>query len=125
MSLRILVVDDNEINARLLQLSLGADGHVVRVAGTAAEARAAISEFDAGLFLLDVHLPGGDDGLTLCRELRRSVAHQKTPIIAITAFAMKGDEERALLAGCTRHLSKPIDVDALSAIIRDLSGATP
>lgn len=115
----ILIVDDNLINSRLLSMSLVADGYETSIAASAREALALLERTKPGLIVLDVQLPDGN-GLALCRDLRRAGPHRDTPIIVVTAFAMKDDEERAMQAGCTRYLSKPIDVDLLSTLVGEL-----
>jgi len=105
---RILVVDDNGANLKLVAFVLGAAGFEVRTAKSADEARAAIAEWSPLLVLMDVQLPG-TDGLTLTRELKADPRTRKLLIVAFTAYAMRGDEQKALEAGCDGYLTKPID----------------
>ncbi len=108
----VLIVDDNRINLELAQAILENAGHDVRVAADAGEALAAIAAERPGLILMDVQLPGMD-GLALTRQLKADPATRSIPIVALTAYAMKGDAEKAREAGCDGYVSKPIDVRTL------------
>jgi CheY-like chemotaxis protein len=112
----ILVVDDNPANGKLVSFLLGAHGYLVRVAGDAEEAQAAIAERRPSLILMDLQLPGMD-GLTLTRKLKAAPETHDIVIIAFTASAMKGDEEKARAAGCDAYITKPIDTRALPTTI--------
>lgn len=105
---RILVVDDNPANVRLAAYVLSTHGFEVHTASTPAEAMESIGAKNPDLVLMDIQLPG-TDGLTLTRRLRGNPATKKLIIVAFTAYAMRGDEEKALAAGCDGYLSKPID----------------
>jgi CheY-like chemotaxis protein len=119
----ILVVDDNPTNLKLLRLLLSGESYAVRTAGDAGEALGVLKEFRPRLILLDLQMPGMD-GFELARRLKSDAATQDIVIVALTAYAMKGDEERAREAGCDGYVSKPIDTRALPAIIaRHLAGA--
>lgn len=119
----ILVVDDNPMNLKLLRVLLAGDGWEVRTAGSAAEARQVLQTFAPRLILMDIQLPDVD-GLTLTRELKAAPATAKIPVVAITSYAMKGDEEKALAAGCDAYVAKPIDTRALPGRLRGII-ATP
>ena len=108
----ILIVDDNPSNTKLLAFILSSRGYDVRTAASADEALAALAVFHPRLILMDIQLPGMD-GLTLTRQLKADPATRDISIIAATAYAMKGDEERALAAGCNGYLTKPIDTRRL------------
>jgi CheY-like chemotaxis protein len=112
----ILIVDDNPTNIKLLEFILQARGYEVRVAGSAEEALTSIADRKPRLILMDIQLPGVD-GLTLTRHLKADPATKDISIIAATAYAMKGDEERALAAGCDGYLTKPIDTRKLPSDI--------
>ncbi len=112
----ILVVDDNPTNLKLVSFLLTANGHAVRTAGNADEALAAVHQCTPELILMDVQLPGMD-GLALTRQLKADPATRGCFIVAFTAYAMKGDEERAIAAGCDAYLTKPIDTRSLPARI--------
>jgi CheY-like chemotaxis protein len=113
---RILVVDDNPANLRLLRMLLLGEGYDVRTAGDAAEALSVVGEFLPRLILMDLQMPGMD-GFELTRRLKADAATREIVIVALTAYAMKGDEERARAAGCDGYVSKPIDTRALPALI--------
>lgn len=108
----ILIVDDNPSNTKLLAFLLATKGYEVRTAANADEALARLATWKPRLILMDIQLPGMD-GLTLTRQLKADPATSDIPIIAATAYAMKGDEERALAAGCDGYLTKPIDTRQL------------
>lgn len=105
---RILVVEDNPLNLKLATVLLKTAGHEVVPAFDAAEAEEALARGAPDLILMDLALPG-KDGYSLTRELRQRPSTAEVPILAVTSFAMKGDEERALEAGCSAYLAKPID----------------
>lgn len=105
----ILIVDDTPANLRLLEVLLGIRGYQIRTAPDAEEAMRMIEELPPRLILLDLRLPGMD-GLELTRRLRSRPATRAILIIAVTAQAMRGDEEAAIAAGCDGFVTKPIDV---------------
>ena len=108
----ILIVDDNASNTKLLAFLLAAKGYEIRTAANADEALAVIAQWRPRLILMDIQLPGMD-GLTLTRQLKADPATRDIAIVAATAYAMKGDEQRALAAGCNGYLTKPIDTRRL------------
>jgi two-component system cell cycle response regulator len=108
----ILIVDDNVSNTKLLAFLLTSKGYVVRTAGNADEALAVLRDFLPRLILMDLQLPGVD-GLTLTRQIKADPRMAGIPIVAATAYAMKGDEERARAAGCDGYITKPIDTRRL------------
>ena len=108
----ILIVDDNPSNTKLLAFLLTSKGYEIRTAASADEAIAVIAQWRPRLILMDIQLPGMD-GLTLTRQLKADPATRDIAIIAATAYAMKGDEERAMAAGCNGYLTKPIDTRRL------------
>jgi CheY-like chemotaxis protein len=108
----ILIVDDNPTNTKLLAFILSTRGYEVRTAASADEALATLTLFRPRLILMDIQLPGMD-GLALTRQLKSDPATRDISIIAATAYAMKGDEERALAAGCDGYVTKPIDTRQL------------
>ena len=109
----ILIVDDNASNLKLLRVLLETEGFAVRTAEHAYAALQVLLEFHPRLILMDIQLPGMD-GLTLARELKANPKTADITIVAITAYAMKGDEERALASGCNHYLTKPIDTRLLA-----------
>lgn len=121
---RILIVDDNAINLKLAQIALGLEGYDVRTAADAIEAQNVLKGFEPRLILMDIQLPG-IDGLDLTRRLRADPRTQDIRIVALTAYAMKGDEEKMLAAGCDGYIAKPIDTRGLPGVVAGfLSGAT-
>lgn len=112
----ILIVDDHPGNTKLLRFILLKHGYEVHTAGNAEAALQALTEFRPRLILMDVQLPG-IDGLELTRRIKADAAHRHVIIIAVTASAMKGDEEKAIAAGCDGYVAKPIDTHALPKII--------
>ena len=109
---RILVVDDNPVNQKLAQLTLRLAGYEVRTAADATEATAQVEDFCPRLILMDIQLPG-IDGLELTRRFKADPATRDICIVALTAYAMKGDEQRVRAAGCDGYLAKPMDTRAL------------
>ncbi|HEY0784035.1 MAG TPA: response regulator [Thermoanaerobaculia bacterium] len=108
----ILVVDDNPTNLKLIRVLLRAAGYEVHGVADAEEALAALATVRPRLILMDLQLPG-KDGLTLTRELKSDPATCDIIVVALTAYAMKGDEERALAAGCDGYITKPINTRTL------------
>lgn len=115
----ILIVDDNPQNLKLARLILEKQGYAVRTAADAEQALETLASYEPRLILMDLQLPGMD-GLALTRKLKSDPARAGIPIIALTAYAMKGDEERARAAGCDGYISKPIDMAALRALVAAL-----
>jgi CheY-like chemotaxis protein len=108
----ILVVDDNPTNMKLVTFLLEKRAYVVRTAANAFEAMAILRTFPARLILMDLEMPGMD-GLELTRRLKADPATRSVIIVALTAYAMLGDEEKARAAGCEGYLTKPVDTRAL------------
>ena len=108
MGPQILIVDDNPVNLKLAGDLLEIEGLTVRRALDAETALEMIRENAPALILMDVALPGLD-GLTLTRLLKKDPATSNIFIIALTSFAMKGDHEKILAAGCDTYITKPID----------------
>ncbi|HEX6351232.1 MAG TPA: response regulator [Candidatus Dormibacteraeota bacterium] len=104
----ILVVDDNEFNLALTCAVLERAGYEVEAVRSGEAAVACISERRPELVLMDVQLPGRD-GLELTRDLKSEPTTADIPIVALTAHAMRGDDEQALAAGCSGYITKPID----------------
>lgn len=113
----ILIVDDNPDNVDLARIVLAAEGWLVRAAEDATQALEVLQTYHPDLILMDVQLPGMD-GLELTRRLRADSAFQDIPIVALTAYAMRADEEKAHAAGCDGYISKPIDTRTLGDRVR-------
>ena len=124
----ILVVDDNPANLRLLRMLLTGEAYDVRTADDAPAALKVLGQFHPRLILMDLQLPGMD-GFELTRRLKADAATRDIVIVALTAYAMKGDEEKARAAGCDDYVSKPIDTRTLPALVArhlaDGSGREP
>jgi CheY-like chemotaxis protein len=119
----ILIVDDNETNLKLLKYLLATHGYAIRTAEDAEQALAILATYRPAAIMLDLQLPGMD-GLTLARKLRAQPAHRDVVIVAVTAHAMKGEEQRALAAGCDAFITKPIDTRALPGRLAGLLAAS-
>lgn len=113
----ILVVEDNEQNLELVEYLLEKDGFVVHAARDADEARLLFRKHLPDLVLMDMHLPGRD-GLSIVREFRLDPTGGSTPIVALTAHAMRGDRERFLAGGCTGYIAKPIETKTFVSEVR-------
>ena len=116
MSCNILVVDDNPTNLKLAAALLLHEGYNVLRAVDAEQARAMLESQVPDLILMDLALPGMD-GLALTRLIKADARLRHVPVIALTAFSMKGDELKALEAGCDGYVTKPIDTRALPGLI--------
>ena len=112
----IMIVDDNPSNLKLMEALLGTQGYEVTSAMDAEQALAKLETEKPQLILMDIQLPGMD-GLELTRRLKREARYSDIKILALTAYAMKGDEERVLAAGCDGYVAKPIDTRALPSLI--------
>ena len=104
----ILVVEDNENNMYLIAFILRNNGYEVIEAGSGEEGVELVKKEKPDLIIMDIQLPG-IDGLEATKRIRESVANHEIPIIALTSYAMVGDREKALAAGCTGYIEKPID----------------
>jgi len=108
----ILIVDDHLLNLKMLSYLLSSKGYVVHTAAHAEAALELLNTVRPNLILMDLQLPGMD-GLSLTRQLKSNTLYKDIPIIAITAYAMKGDKEKAINAGCDAYIPKPIDTRTL------------
>lgn len=113
---RILVVDDNGTNRKLVSDVLAYDGYRILQAADAERAQEVISNTPPDLILMDIALPGMD-GLTLTRKLKADERTRHIVVVALTAFAMKGDDGKAKDAGCDGYITKPIDTRTLSQTV--------
>lgn len=104
----ILVIDDNPVNLKLASDILEMEGMHIQRAIDAETAIEMISKELPDLILMDVALPGMD-GLTLTRKLKQEAGTREIIIVALTAFAMKGDQDKIFAAGCDGYITKPID----------------
>jgi DNA-binding response OmpR family regulator len=115
----ILIVDDTPVNLKLTRILLVNEGYKVITAASAEEALELLRSYHPSLILADVQLPGMD-GLELTRRVKQAEATRDIMVVALTAFAGKGDEQKALDAGCDGYITKPIDTRALGSRIRQI-----
>lgn len=120
----ILIVEDNPDNLKLIVFVLSRNGFVVQTASDAEAALASIRSSPPRLILMDVQLPGMD-GLELTALLKADPATRDIVVVAVTAYAMKADEERALAAGCDGYVAKPIDTRALPRTVAEYLARAP
>jgi len=106
--MNLLIVDDNPTNLKLASQVLEIEGYTVDLAADAEQAQELLQHMTPDLILMDIALPGMD-GLTLTRKLKTDEKLRHIPVVAMTAFAMKGDDRKALDAGCDGYITKPID----------------
>jgi len=112
----VLIVDDNPQNLKLARVLLASEGYEVRTAVDAEEALSVLETFAPRLILMDLQLPGMD-GLELTRRLKADPARRHILVVALTAYAMKGDDDKARAAGCDGYVSKPIDTERLPTLV--------
>jgi len=120
----VLVIDDNPDNVVLIRILLECEGLEVRTAEHAVQALEMLATWRPRLILVDIQLPGMD-GLELTRLLRRDPMFRDTTIVALTAYAMKKDEEEARQAGCDGYLTKPIDTRTFAARVQGYLNGGP
>ena len=116
---KVLVIEDNEDNMRLITYALRRAGYEVIPAGTGEEGVDLAIRETPFIIVIDINLPG-IDGIEATRRIRNSKSNGNIPIIAITSYAMYGDSDRILEAGCTAYFEKPINP---STIVKDLHKA--
>ena len=112
----ILIVDDHAMNLKLATELLMLEGCDVLTAIDAEAAQEILDSSIPDLILMDLALPGMD-GLTLTRKLKAQTRFQRVPIVALTASAMKGDQQRAFAAGCNGYITKPIDTRSFGGTV--------
>ena len=125
-SLKVLVAEDNAVNQKLAETILDRAGHQVVIVDDGRQAVAAIQREGFDIVLMDIQMPvmGGFEAAHLIRE-HESTTGVRTPIIAVTARAMKGDREACLEAGMDGYVPKPIQSRKLLALMAELTGSTP
>lgn len=120
----ILIVEDNPKNLKLLRDVLQFRGYVISAAETAEAGLALARAEQPALILMDIQLPGMD-GREAAQVLKADANTRHIPIVALTAFAMKGDRERLLAEGFDGYISKPINVREIAQVVAQyLSGST-
>ena len=110
MKTKVLLIEDNEQNRYLVTYILEKHNYQVFQAFNGADGVSLARQQKPDLILLDIQLPVMD-GYTVARELRKNESLANVPIIAVTSYAMPGDREHAMEAGCTGYIEKPIDPD--------------
>jgi two-component system, cell cycle response regulator DivK len=121
MKKTVLIVEDNELNMKLFNDLLEAHGYATLKTGHGIEAMELARAHKPDLILMDIQLPEVS-GLEVTRWLKADDELKSIPVIAITAFAMKGDEERIRQGGCEGYLSKPISVSSFIQTVRSFVG---
>jgi len=117
MSKKVLIVEDNELNMKLFHDLLEAHGFATVQTRNGMEAVGMAREHNPDLILLDIQLPE-ISGLEVTRQLKQDDDLKNIPIIAVTAFAMKGDEEKIREGGCEAYIAKPISVGTFMETIQ-------
>jgi two-component system, cell cycle response regulator DivK len=115
---RILIVEDNELNLKLLNDILEVHGYDTMVTGSGTMALDLARQFHPDLILLDIQLPD-ISGMDVARHLKAEEQTRDIPLVAVTAFAMQGDRRMILESGCDEYVAKPIDIhDFLALVVR-------
>lgn len=121
MTKTILIVEDNELNMKLFHDLLDAHGYKTLQTRNGMEALALAREHRPDLILMDIQLPEVS-GLEVTKWLKEDDQLRTIPVVAVTAFAMKGDEERIREGGCEAYISKPISVSSFLDTVRQFIG---
>ncbi len=116
---KILVADDSPASRELVREALAARGYVVIEACDGRDALRKMEEAEPDLVLLDIQMPA-PDGFALMSHIREDARLSKLRVVALTAFAMHGDREKALAAGFDGYITKPVDVVALRSQVKQL-----
>lgn len=117
MAKKILIVEDNDLNLKLFRDLLGANGFLTYETKEGIEAISMTRNVMPDLIIMDIQLPE-ISGLDITRKIKNDKDISHIPVIAVTAFAMKDDEEKIMAAGCEAYLSKPIAIDMFLTTIR-------
>jgi CheY-like chemotaxis protein len=119
MKHKVLIVEDNPMNMRLIEMILKSDDYVLLKATDGEEALVIAAIDHPDLVLMDIRLPRLS-GLEVAKRLKKNDKFNHIPIIALTAHAMKGDKEKAIEAGCDGYVSKPIDTRQLPRLVASM-----
>jgi len=119
MQEKILVVEDNPLNMKLLEMALKAKNYTLLKATDGEEALDMAMREQPDLIIMDIQIPKMS-GLEVTRKLRETPTFSHTPIIGVTAYAMKGDKEKVIESGCDVYLSKPINTRELPEVIAEM-----
>ena len=104
----VLIIEDNELNRVLVKVLFEKNNYQVLEAENAEDGLDLAHQHHPDVIIMDIQLPGMD-GITATKALKKDPAMQAIPVVALTSYAMQGDEERALAAGCSGYITKPID----------------
>ncbi|NUM80568.1 response regulator [bacterium] len=116
---KILIVEDNDLNLRLVRMLLRYESYQFIEALNGEDAIDMASKEHPDLIVLDIQIPK-IDGYQVAKKLKSDPVLKKIPIFALTAYAMKGDAEKILEAGCDRYMSKPLDTEVFKKIVKEL-----
>ena len=119
-NIKILIVEDDELNIKMVSSFLKTKFEV-EAARSGEEALKKLLDYKYDIILMDIGLKKGMNGLDLTKELRRMSDYKETPIIALTAYALSGDKERIIDAGCSHYLSKPFTKSQLLNLLKAIS----
>ena len=119
MNEKILIVEDNPIHMKLMEMTFRAKHYTFLQASDGEEAIDIAMREHPDLILMDIRLPKMD-GFEVTKKLRENRAFSHTPIIALTAHAMRGDKDRVMEAGCDMYITKPIDTRKLPGVIAEM-----
>ena len=124
MAKTVLIVEDSELNMRLFNDLLEAFGYRTVKTRDGRQALPLAREHKPDLIIMDIQLPE-ISGLEITDRLKKDEALKKIPVVAVTAFAMKGDEERIRSGGCEAYVSKPISITMFLETVRKFTAGTP
>ncbi len=114
---KILIVEDNDANMYLIAFILKKGGFHIREARTGIEGVETANREKPDLIIMDIQLPD-INGLEATKQIRANMANTEIPIVALTSYAMTGDRERALAAGCTGYIEKPVNPETFLSEIK-------
>ena len=120
----ILIVEDNELNKKLFRDLLEANGYRVFHTGDGLSVMDMARKHHPDLILMDIQLPE-ISGIEVTKLLKKDQELKKIPVVALTAFAMKGDEEKIRASGCEGYISKPISVPSFLATVKEFTSRPP
>ncbi len=121
MAKKILIVEDNELNMKLLNDLLAAHGYQTLPTRDGLEALDIARRESPDLIIMDIQLPG-ISGLEVTKMIKDDESTKSIPVIAVTAFAMKGDENKIREGGCEAYVAKPIRIDELVGVVQTFLG---
>jgi CheY-like chemotaxis protein len=119
MPKKILIVEDNPVHTRLIEMTLRAKNYTILKATNGEEALDVATRERPDLIIMDLNLPQMT-GFEVTKKLRENPAFRHTPIIALTAYAMRKDKEKAIEAGCDMYMTKPINTRELPKVVAEM-----